>query len=151
MAAYNVWRGTGNLPPVLREGVHATKAFRFSSPSGRIYFPLRGPRHSIYSTLRSTTLRKIECASRFGHNVPRAVAARATGPLLSSQAGVKGSTSTYGTSQQTFTVKTGTSTLCHAQGKLVASCHTMGLSGLAPSTGHALQPMATFLVRTSSR
>ena len=47
MAAYNVWRGTGNLPPVLREGVHATKAFRFSPPPGRSY---------IYSIARPEAL-----------------------------------------------------------------------------------------------
>ena len=66
---------------------------------------------------------------------------RATGRSHSSQAGVKGSMPTYSNSLPRR----------HAQGKLVASCHTMGLSGLAPSTGHALQPMATFLVRTASR
>ena len=66
---------------------------------------------------------------------------RATGRTHSSQAGVKGSMPTYSNSLPRR----------HAQGKLVASCHTMGLSGLAPSTGHALQPMATFLVRTASR
>jgi len=61
MAAYNVWRGTGNEPPVLREGVHATKAFRFSPPSGRSYiFSIARPEALSIRLYDATTLRKID-------------------------------------------------------------------------------------------
>ena len=106
-----------NEPPVLG-GVHATKAFRFSPPSGRsnvlyvsqdgeaLFFRLYDLRHATHYVF----VYENDCASEVGHdNLPRAD--RATGPLLSSQAGVKGSTSTYGTCQQTILVKTITSML----------------------------------------
>lgn len=65
---------------------------------------------TFYDTLRTTSSSTKMIVHQVGHdNLPRAD--RATGPLLSSQAGVKGSTSTYGTCQQTILVKTITSML----------------------------------------